>query len=307
MSRDVYICSKPLQYFNVRNIGYESGSLKVLAIVGNFRDARSFFEHVRQWDDSWDEILYFDTQFQFDRYLFFHPADTLFVEIDVSFVYGIFYKLSRFKRMYVFEEGFGTYRNRTDGSKGLKRLINRLTGAGDHVGFAQFLTGQYLYMPDLYRRLFPGYAKELCSFRKPFVERLREELPLFLKFSTGYEEFLSLRDKSIGIYLTNFTINPDILSTLEAERGRFDEVYVKLHPHIQAMENLQGCSVKVIRTNIMVEFLFLLLLDNGNKLTLFHENSTSVIWFQDRVENRNMGEPFEEYDRVASYIHAGMR
>lgn len=54
----------------------------------------------------------------------------------------------------------------------------------------------------------------------------------------------------------------------------------------------------------MVEFLILILLDNGNKLSVFYENSTSVIWFQDRIINKNMGQPFEEYDIVASYIQS---
>ena len=43
---------------------------------------------------------------------------------------------------------------------------------------------------------------------------------------------------------------------------------------------------------------------DGNKLSVFHENSTSVIWFQDRIINKNMGQPFEEYDIVASYIQS---
>ena len=305
MSRDVYVCSKPLQYFNVRNIDYESTAReKVLVIIGFFRDAHSFFEKVKQLDDSWTEVLYFDSMFQFDRYLFTHPAETLFAEIDVSFIYGIFHKLSRFKRMYVFEEGFGAYRNRMDDSKGLKRKINQWTGAGDHVGYAKFLTGQYLYKPDLYRQLYPDYAKELRSFRRPFMERLREELPMFLNFSTGHEEFLTLRGKSIGIYITNHEINEKILATLEAERERFDLIYVKLHPHIQETIALKDHPVKIIQSNIMVEFLFILLLDNGNKLTIFHESSTSIIWFQNLVENRNLGKPFEEYDGVAAYIQS---
>ena len=52
----------------------------------------------------------------------------------------------------------------------------------------------------------------------------------------------------------------------------------------------------------MLEFLLVLLLENRNDLTLYHENSTSVIWFQTMVKSINMGEKFEEYDIVASYI-----
>ena len=172
MDTDIYICSKPLQYFNVRNIGYgNASSKKVLIILGHFRDAELFFHQVKTFDDTWNDILYFKDLFHLDLYLFFHPVNTLFVEVDASFVYGIFFKLSRFKRMYMFEEGFGSYRrDRFDNSKGLKNIINKLTGVGDHIGFSKFLTGQFLYLPDLYRSQFPGYSKSLKSFQKPFVK-----------------------------------------------------------------------------------------------------------------------------------------
>lgn len=145
MDTDIYICSKPLQYFNVRNIGYgNASSKKVLIILGHFRDAELFFHQVKTFDDTWNDILYFKDLFHLDLYLFFHPVNTLFVEVDASFVYGIFFKLSRFKRMYMFEEGFGSYRrDRFDNSKGLKNIINKLTGVGDHIGFQSFLRGSF--------------------------------------------------------------------------------------------------------------------------------------------------------------------
>ncbi len=44
MDTDIYICSKPLQYFNVRNIDMEMHlQKKVLIILGHFRDAELFF------------------------------------------------------------------------------------------------------------------------------------------------------------------------------------------------------------------------------------------------------------------------
>ena len=60
MDTDIYICSKPLQYFNVRNIGYgNASSKKVLIILGHFRDAELFFHQVKTFDDTWNDILYF--------------------------------------------------------------------------------------------------------------------------------------------------------------------------------------------------------------------------------------------------------
>ena len=72
MDTDIYICSKPLQYFNVRNIGYgNASSKKVLIILGHFRDAELFFHQVKTFDDTWNDILYFKDLFHLDLYLFF--------------------------------------------------------------------------------------------------------------------------------------------------------------------------------------------------------------------------------------------
>lgn len=308
MDTDIYICSKPLQYFNVRNIGIVStNSRRVLIVLGRFVDADKFFQHIKEFDNIWDDILFFTNQYRVDIYLFFHPANNLFVEVDTSFVYGIMGKLSLFKKMYVFEEGFGSYRrDRFDSSKGIKKWINKCTGVGTHVGFSKFLTGQYLYLPELYKNQFPGYPKAIMDFQKPFVERLREELLLFMKLSEGYEDFLSIRNKRIGIYLSNHCINDLIIQDFMKEGEVLDLLYVKLHPHIRDFEGLQQYNLNIIRSNIMIEFLLIILLDNGNGLTIFHENSTSVIWFQNKIIDRNMGEVFKEYDIVASYIKSKM-
>lgn len=306
MSTDIYICSKPLQYFNIRNIKYQSSSgRKVLLVLGSFIDAEKFVEKIRMLDTSWDEIKLFKSHGEIYLYLFFHPAINLFVEIDASFVYGIFYKLARFKNMYMFEEGFGSYRrDRFDRSKGIKKMINAYTGVGHHVGFSRFLSGQYLYLPELYRMQFPGYPKMLYSFNKPFIAHLQEELSFFLELSENYESFLSIKNRRIGLYLTNHSVNDKIITTMYEERDSFDLMLIKLHPHIKKYEGNSQYNLNIIHSNIMIEFLLILLLRNENEITVFHENSTAVIWFQNRISCRNMGEYLEEYDIVESYIRS---
>ena len=119
MDTDIYICSKPLQYFNVRNIGYgNASSKKVLIILGHFRDAELFFHQVKTFDDTWNDILYFKDLFHLDLYLFFSPSKYVVRRGRCFFCLWNIFKLSRFKRMYMFEEGFGSYRrDRFDNSK----------------------------------------------------------------------------------------------------------------------------------------------------------------------------------------------
>lgn len=308
MKTYIYICSKPLQYFNLRNIDSEStGVKKILVVLGSFLESEQFVNRIKKYDTTWNDIVYFESHFQLYSYLFFHPANTWYVEIDASFVFGFFSKLSCFRRMYMFEEGFGSYRrDRFDTSKGIKKWINKCTGVGRHVGFSSYLTGQYLYLPTLFKRQFPDYSKPLMAFAKPFKKRLREELSLFMKLSDGYDDFLSIENKKIGFYLTNHHINPWVMETLTQTKDSFDLLFVKPHPHIRDLRDLSQYDISIIRSNIMIEFLLILLLDNNNELTVFHENSTAVIWFQNEIINRNLGERFEDYDIVASYIKQEM-
>lgn len=304
MKRDIYICSKPLQYFNIRNITFPSlSNERILIIYGCFIQAKDFYKRVKKIDTTWTNVVLVNSWSELYCFLFFHPAENLFVENDKSFIYGIFHSLRCFRRLYIFEEGFGSYRtDRIDNSKGLKYLINRKTGVGKHVGFSSFLTGQYLYLPELFKQQFPNYSKPIFQFSSSFVERLFEELSLFQQLSDGYDCFLDLKNRKIAIYLTNHVINPDILNSLMKEAKFFDAIYVKPHPHMKDLGEFEQYNLPIIRSNIMVEFLLVLLLKNKNQLTVFHENSTSVIWFQNRIECVNKGEQFAAYNIVADYI-----
>lgn len=304
---DIYVCSKPLQYFNIRNIRCDAPSgKKILIFMDYFMDARTFYERVKKYDHTWSDVLFFSGRFQVYRYIFCHHAYNLFVELDATFFFGVLHSLGCFKNMFMFEEGFGNYRTDRYGkpSHGLKKLIDRLTGVSVLAGESKFLTGEYLYLPDLYKTIFPNLNKDIRTFNKPFIAHLQDEIPFFLKLSDGYEDFLPLKDKRIGIYLTSHHIDSNFIDAIKKDSPSLDLMYIKLHPHIKNIDGLEQYQLKIIRSNIMIEFLLLILLNNGNKLTIYHDNSTSVIWFQDLIVNKNLGQRYEEYERVASYIRA---
>lgn len=303
--KDIYVVSKPLQYFNVRNIvDRERRSHKTLIVLGFFIDSESFTDSIRKYDDIWDEVIYMRNKPAEYIYLLFHRCDRLYVELDASFVLGLLSALRCYKQMYIYEEGYGSYRrDRWGTARGLKKWINHLTGVGERVtGFSRFLTGQYLYLPDLYTRLFPGYDKPIHSFRKPFLKQLRDERELFLKLSEGYETFSAIQNKKVGIYLTTHEVNTEILEEILKQKSGFDLFFVKPHPHLRDLSLFEQYNMNLVRSNIMIEYLLACLIDNENELTVYHENSTGVIWFQDQIHNRNMGKPYEEYEVVASYV-----
>ena len=79
---DIYICSKPLQYFNIKNIPYENCN-RILVIVDAFRDSEHFFERVSRYDKSWSQVLY--VKCIDDAYSFVNRkrANKLYVENDL--------------------------------------------------------------------------------------------------------------------------------------------------------------------------------------------------------------------------------
>lgn len=305
MKREIYVASKPLQYFNIRNIvDKEQDSHKTLILLGTFIDSEAFARSVKAYDTVWDEVVFITRKAQEYAYLLSHPCDALYVELDASFILGLLSAMGRFKYMYIYEEGYGSYRrDRWGRAKGLKQWINRQTGVGDRdTGFSRFLTGQYLYLPELYRQLFPGYDKPLYPFRRPFLEHLRAERELFLRLSDGYEAVNAIHNRKVGLYLTTHQVNTEILEEILQQKSTFDVLFVKPHPHLRDLSLFEQYHMNLIRSNMMVEYLIACLIDNGNEVTVYHENSTGVIWFQDQIHDRNMGTSYTEYEVVASCV-----
>lgn len=305
MRKELYICTKPLQYFNIKNIVDESFSCRVLLIKGNFLDAKLFSDLVRTNDKIWDRVLYTDDTKGFYVYIIKENADILYIDNDSSGFYAL-YSILLNKRVFVYEEGYGTYRRAAikESVGKYKFLLYKLMGIDKQIGNARFVKGVYLYLPGLYKNLYPNYKKEIRKFNKPFMLALRESASLFMSLSGNVGKLELIRNRSILVYLTSHSLNERILTYLEIESSRYDCVYIKPHPHVKSIDITSSVQVSIINSNVMMEFLLLILLDNGNKITVVHENSTSIIWFQNLVECINMGVDFPEYNAVVSYIRA---
>lgn len=305
MRKEIYICTKPFQYFNIKNIVDESSSFRVLLIRGNFFDAKLFVDLVKANDKVWDRVLYADNTKSFYGHIVKENADVLYIDNDSSGFYAL-YSILLNKRVFVYEEGFGTYRQAAikESVGKYKFLLYKLMGVDERIGNARFVKGLYLYLPGLYKILYPDYQKEIRQFKKPFMVALRDSSSFFLSLSDNIGELGVVKNRSILVYLTSHCLNDQILGYLTTESPHYDNVYVKPHPHIKDKEFMSSVKAVVIHSNIMMEFLLLTLLDNGNRVTVVHENSTSVIWFQNLAECINMGTDLPEYNTVASYIRA---
>ena len=278
---DVFLCSKPLQYFNVKNISCCRGNLNYLFLLKSFYKADDFAKKIIKYDRNWDKIIVSKSLYFLLFRMLFLRIDKLFSWCDTGFIYKIFCFIKRCSFL-IYEEGTGTYVNTIQYSRwSIKRKLQKFAGITDTIGYSQFTSGSYVYDTDKYLQKKITY--DVFPFKKQFYDFLKESKGLFLKLSyINDEEIFSFRGKKILIYLTSWTINSYIMSQLKKERNNYDFVFIKPHPHISKM-NFENYDFKVIKTNLMVEFILEILICNNNKVTCYHEGTSAVLYFENNL------------------------
>lgn len=301
MRPDVYICSKPLQFFNIKNIGEIEGMSrkKVLIIDPRFSNGKSFVELLRRYDNDWDEIISMNGQNHYYDYIKSHKINYLFVENDASFkmtMYMCYAKLfKRVNKLFVFEEGIGTYRN--DLHRGLDKVVRNVIGVGSHYGASFFSDNVILYEPGLYNKKFN--SKKAIPFANTFVEGLKKNDVLLSMVCDRVPSELEMKNKKILMYISNHTIDNNIILKMVDEKNKYDFICVKPHPHITKFDDIPD-GIFVVKTNILVEFIIYNMLKNGNNLTVWHQASTSLVYFMDMINSHNFTS-FPIFDELVSY------
>lgn len=308
---DVYICSKPLQYFNVKNIGnvVDAGGKRILIVVDAFQKAQEYVEKIRLFDGSWDEVVYVKNTHDSYLWLLKHPVHNLFIDNDLSwFVFFLAFS-HRIHKLYVYEEGIGSYNNASEyevanyNRGGLLRKITRWAlGMGFHFGDSRYCEGVFLTKPDLYNKKFNSNKGR--PFEVGFLENLQRNEELFLKITGGLPQELDISGENILIYVTEWEIQNDIIAKLHEESVHYDKCFIKPHPQIRDFSIGESKNVIILKTPIMMELILSYLLKRNNKITIWHQYSTSVVHFLDHIESV----PFPinpEYERVYNeYINA---
>lgn len=309
---DVYICSKPLQFFNIKNIGKieVTPCNSILVIIDGFQNAKEYADRIRMYDDYWNEVVFLKRFADCYRWLLKRKIRNLYVDNDMSwFFYGMSF-FNRINNLYVYEEGIGTYANMTEyeevnlcrKSSWARRLGRKLMGMGLHIGDSRYCKGVYLTKPYLYNSKFCSTKGR--GFVMSFLDNLQKNEELFLRLTGGLPEELEVSEKSILIYVTDWNIQSEILSKLFKESPQYDICFIKPHPHIKQIEIKEDSFVKVLNTPVMMELVISYLLKRNNRITIWHQYSTSVVHFLDHIESV----PFPinpEYERVYNeYINA---
>lgn len=301
MSPDVYICSKPLQFFNIKNIGKLSGGSdkRILIVFPNFFEGNIFVDNIKKFDPYWDEIITIQDKADYYNYIKNHRINYLIVENDASvrmFAFMLIAKLkNQVKALYVFEEGIGSYRN--DLHTGFNKLLRILTLIGPHYGASIFCKHIILYEPEFYNKKF--HSRKAIPFSIKFIDGLKKHQILFHKLCGDLPPNIDVLNQKILLYITNHSIDRDILSKMIREKNSYDVLYIKPHPHIKILDCIPK-EIRIIQTNILMEFIISELLCKDNNLTIWHQASTSLIYFTNKVKEKNFIK-FPIYDEFMSY------
>lgn len=300
---NVIVCTKPLQWFNALNIDFPGQEDRILILINSFKEAELFYERVRLHDDTWSEVIFGQTRE--DSYSLVrevakkYTVERLYVDCDYGSIGGEYAKLP-VRNLYVIEEGLGPYVDKV--KKGtLKRLVFRLKGWGTFLGGSRRTQGIYLYNPHYYRHVHKGYKKQILSFRTDFFSALAARKELMEKVS-GLELPEAIQGgKKVAFYLTAYNINPDVITFLTENIDQYDNIIIKIHPHLANNFRIENHTDKIpaekltVMSNSVLAEIIISRLAEGNELTVVHESSTTCLYVdENNMKVINMGKVLQE-------------
>lgn len=288
MKTEIFICSKPLQYLNLLNVikTIDNNCRKVLIIIGYFANSEQFYRNVYEKTSDWDKVYYVKNKYIAFLYLFLLSSINVYVEVDNSAVLGVVRFIKRFN-VFVFEEGIGTYLPHAQRSETLLNSFYKLLGIGETYCTSKYFKGLFLYKPEVYTKIMGKNGVPLIKMKYDFldlVEERKEQLLAIFEIDIKNDVIWTIKSKRILLYLTEWALDETILEQIEDNKDNYDYVFIKPHPHNKVVSPLLS-GYNVIATPIMAEVLIATILYNENELTVYHQGSTSVIYFGGEIKS----------------------
>jgi len=284
---NVYVCSKPLQYFNIRNLPKEDQFKRVLIIEDKFKDAYKFYQQVIEFDKDWHEVIFIDNRSKiFWICLFKYSVANFYYYLDFMLKASILLYVLLCKKIFVYEEGISAYRTEIFAkTANHKRKIRKFFGMSEYAGLHPRTKGIYVYNKEKYLKTFSFLKRKLnpLPFKVPFQEMIENNLPLALKIFqfNANEIFSDVINKKVLFYITAWPINESALQQISVDG--YDYIVIKPHPHIREI-NLpaawENAKTIVIESVILAEFLVEILRERDNIIDIYHHNSSAVMYLQ---------------------------
>jgi hypothetical protein len=284
---NVYVCSKPLQYFNIRNLPKDDRLKCVLIVEDKFKDAYIFYKKVNEFDKDWNEVVFIDNRSKiFWLCLFKYKVVNFYYYLDFMLKASILLYILPCKKIYVYEEGISAYRTEIFAkTANYKRKIRKFFGLSEYAGLHPKTEGIYVYNKEKYLNTFSFSKKKLnpLPFQLPFQEMIKNNLSLALKifqFKTN-EIFSGIINKKVLFYITSWPINESALQQITVVN--YDYIVIKPHPHIRKInlpDTWKNAKTIVVESVILAEFLVEILKERNNVIDIYHHNSSAAMYLQ---------------------------
>lgn len=284
---NMYVCSKPLQYFNVLNLPRDKAQKNILVIEDKFKDAYKFYESVKTYDDSWFEIYYKEDRSKILLLcLFKYRVINFYYYLDFMLRAALFLYAVPCKNIFIYEEGISAYR--TDifkNTAAYKRKIRRFIGLSEYAGFHSRVKGMYVYNKEKYLKTFSQLNKKKqpqpLPFNASFEQMLKNNIELSLKiFQFDAEHiFADVQNKKVLLYITSWPLNNKALENINT--NEYDYCIIKPHPHIRDLElpaHWNNNKTIIIESVILAEFIIEVLIERNNRVDIYHHNSSAVMY-----------------------------
>ncbi len=284
MYKNVFIVSKPLQYFNATNIA--TVGYRICLLVNNFYDAENVYYKIKKDSLYWDKILFFETMQSAYRWVLDNKKDIEALFIDSDYGATKYKILSQIRNIdiFLYEEGIGNYRKKLK-EKGvigtLKEFSYNLLGNRNYLGGSKYVKGIYLYDKNRFKNVHPNSLKPIYEFKESFIEHLKKfrDRDVFLNKDT--QKILDeVIDKKVFLYLTSWSIFPQIEESLK-EYSDYSKI-VKPHPHIRKDTNSYFHKFDyVLKGSDIVEIFIYELLVKSEEVVVAHHGTSSLMYFLD--------------------------
>jgi hypothetical protein len=288
-NKNLIIAGKPLQLLTAISTAEQ---IKIIDdcdifLVDNFFASKKFVKNYNNLNHKWPELTHYKTFDQACQRFIDGEYSCLLIDSDIGakkYLRILRKKIKNKKiKMYVYEEGQGTYRDNI--RVGIKKYIFSLLGIGHVFGGCMFTSKIFLYNSDKYSKKFPTLAKKAVQIDKPIISFIGENLT-FLNELFRIDLYLNKTRVSNDIaYLILMEKNTSIESVKAIKYFRGDK-FLKRHPHIKTFSCEDGFNS--IDNSIPAELIILNLSNIYTNLIIFHFgtsarryiNKSNISYFQ---------------------------
>lgn len=289
---DYFLVSTPLQYCNAYNI--HTDEPKTLVFLGDFHGAELFYKRLCS-NIHWEHRIWFVSYRKLFSYLRkrLNNNDRLFIDSDYGLQTNFMLSRLKTKEIYVYEEGTGSYRNDLLSARCSNKVFYNLLsllGNKEHFGGSKWVKGIYLYDHKKHISNVPDFKGSRLSFRKGFVDNLKEVYSEILSEQEKVEYKNLVKGKSVCMYITNWKYNPlidDLFRNLK-ETSENEDILFVLKPHPRLEEFSKNFEFDTVLSNsVMVEYILLIFKEFAANLVVYHEGSSALLYL-DGINNKTL-------------------